>query len=155
MEVSMPERRNLRAVGTVRAAVLLGVAVTSVSFLPAARAQSKPEPQAVAKGAIVFARYCVACHGKTAHGDGPVAGDLKATVPDLTTLAARSSGRYPSDRVQRVIESGERLRGHGTSDMPAWGDAFKRTEGIEARSPKEAIRNLTQYIWSLQREAPK
>jgi mono/diheme cytochrome c family protein len=155
MEVSMPERRNLRGVGSVRAAVLLGVTVTSASFLPAARAQTKPEPQAVAKGATVYARYCVSCHGKTAHGDGPLAGDLKATVPDLTTLAARNAGRYPSDRVQRVIESGEPLRGHGTSEMPAWGDAFKRTGGIEARSPKEAIHNLTQYLWSLQRDATK
>ncbi len=151
----MPERRNARDLGAARAAVLLGVAVTSAWFLPAVRAQTKPEPQAVAKGAIVYARYCVSCHGKTGRGDGPVAGDLRVTVPDLTTLAARSSGRYPSERVQRVIESGEPLRGHGTPDMPAWGDAFKRTEGIEARTPKEAIRNLTQYLWSLQREAPK
>ena len=151
----MPERRNARALGTVRAAVLLGVAVTSASFLPAARAQTKPDPQAVAKGSIVYARYCVSCHGKTGRGDGPVARDLKVAVPDLTTLAARSSGRYPSDRVQRVIESGEPLRGHGTPDMPAWGDTFKRTEGIEASTPKEAIRNLTQYLWSLQRTAPK
>jgi len=141
--------------GTVRAAVLLGIAVSSASFLPAARAQTKPEPQAVAKGATVYGRYCVSCHGKTGRGDGPLAGDLKVTVPDLTTLAARNSGRYPSERVERVIESGEPLRGHGTSDMPAWGDAFKRTEGIEARTPKEAIRNLTHYLWSLQREAPK
>jgi mono/diheme cytochrome c family protein len=129
--------------------------VTSAAFLPVVRAQTKPDPQAVANGAIVYARYCVSCHGKTGRGDGPLASDLKVTVPDLTTLAARNSGRYPSARVQQVIEGGEPLRGHGTSDMPAWGDAFKRTEGIEARNPKEAIHNLTQYLSSLQRTAPK
>jgi hypothetical protein len=43
------------------------------------------------------------------------------------------------------------LRGHGTPDMPAWGDAFKRTEGTDAPTPKQAIRNLTHYLWSLQR----
>jgi hypothetical protein len=53
--------------------------------------------------------------------------------------------------VRRIIQSGEALRGHGTPDMPAWGDAFKRTEGTDARTPDEAIRNLTHYLWSLQR----
>jgi hypothetical protein len=72
-------------------------------------------------------------------------------VPDLTTLTSRHAGQYPFERVERVIELGEPLRGHGTPDMPAWGDAFKRTKGIEAPTPKEAIRNLNHYLWSIQR----
>ena len=61
------------------------------------------------------------------------------------------AGSFPEERVRRIIQSGEALRGHGTPDMPAWGDAFKRTEGTDARTPEEAIRNLTHYLWSLQR----
>jgi len=99
----------------------------------------------------VYVRYCVSCHGSEARGDGPLAQDLKPPVPDLTTLASRHSGQFPFERVERVIELGEPMRGHGTSEMPAWGEAFKRTKGIEAPTPKQAIRNLTQYLWSIQR----
>jgi len=74
-------------------------------------------------------------------------------VPDLTTLARRNKGSYPFDRVVSLIDGRKTVRGHGTSDMPAWGDAFKRTEGTEAPSPEAAVRNLAHYIWSLQAAA--
>jgi len=116
-----------------------------------AQAQAKHDASAAAKGAVVYVRYCVSCHGQDARGDGPLAADLRVPVPDMTTLASRNGGRFPEERVRRIIESGEVLRGHGTPDMPAWGDAFRKTEGTDARTPDEAIRNLTQYLWSLQR----
>lgn len=134
---------------------MLAVSAASALFAVAARADMKPDAGAAAKGKLVYARYCVSCHGSEARGDGPLAQDLKPPVPDLTTLAARNSGQYPFERVQRVIESGEPLRGHGTPDMPAWGNAFKRTKGIEAPTPKEAIHNLTHYLWSIQRPSGK
>jgi mono/diheme cytochrome c family protein len=127
-----------------------GVLVAALAAAPA-RAQAKHDPDAAAKGAVVYVRYCVSCHGKDARGDGPLAADLRVAVPDMTTLSSRNGGRFPEERVRRIIQSGEALRGHGTPDMPAWGDAFKRTEGTDARTPDEAIRNLTHYLWSLQR----
>ena len=120
-----------------------------------AQAQAKHDASAAAKGAVVYVRYCVSCHGRGARGDGPLAADLRVPVPDMTTLAARNGGRFPEERVERIIQSGEVLRGHGNADMPAWGDAFKRTEGTGAASPQEAIRNLTHYLWSLQRSGAK
>ena len=99
----------------------------------------------------MYVRFCVSCHGPEARGDGPLAADLRVSVPDITTLASRNGGRFPEARVRRIVENGEPLRGHGTPDMPAWGDAFKKTAGTGARSPQEAIRNLTHYLWSLQR----
>ena len=135
--------------------VLVTLTVALLAPLAVAQAQAPAEAKldasAAAKGAIVYVRYCVSCHGKAARGDGPLAADLRVAVPDMTTLAARSGGRFPEGRVERIIESGEVLRGHGTPDMPAWGDAFKRTEGTLAPTPKQAIRNLTHYLWSLQR----
>ena len=59
----------------------------------------------------------------------------------------------PGERVQKIIASGENLRGHGSADMPAWGDVFKRTTGLDGATPDQAIRNLTHYLWSLQRES--
>ena len=120
-----------------------------------AQAPAQPETAAAQKGAVVYVRYCVSCHGKSARGDGPLAADLRVAVPDLTTLAARNGGRFPQQRVERIVGSGEPLRGHGTPDMPAWGDAFKKTAGIDAATPEEAIRNVTHYVWSLQRTSGK
>ncbi len=124
--------------------------LTALAAVPA-QAQNQQDATAVAKGAIVYVRYCVSCHGKEARGDGPLAADLRVAVPDMTTLSSRNGGRFPEERVRRIIESGEVLRGHGTADMPAWGDAFRKTEGTGASTPQEAIRNLTQYLRSLQR----
>ena len=142
-----------------RALALAVLVATLASLSPravsSASAQSKPDAAAAEKGSIVYVRYCVSCHGPVARGDGPLAQDLRVPVPDMTTLAARNGGRFPEARVARIIQSGEVLRGHGSVDMPAWGDAFKRTEGTGAATPQEAIHNLTHYLWSLQRTTAK
>jgi mono/diheme cytochrome c family protein len=122
-----------------------------LAMVPAAPAQSKPDKDAIARGQVTYERYCVSCHGKGARGDGSLAKDLRVPVPDLTTLAKRAGGEYPSDRVFRIISKGSEVRGHGTDDMPAWGPAFNHTDGIEGAAVDEAIRNLVQYIGSLQR----
>jgi len=121
-----------------------------LAIAAAGPAQTKPDNEAIARGRTTYVRYCVSCHGKEARGDGPLAKDLRLPVPDLTTLAARSGGAYPYDRIVRIISKGNEVRGHGTADMPAWGPAFNRTDGIEV-AVDEAIRNLAQYLGSLQR----
>lgn len=135
-----------------RLALLAGLlAAGSTSAPPSAAAAEKLDKAAAAKGRSTFERYCVSCHGPKARGDGPLAKDLRVPVPDLTTLAQRNGGTYPHDRVVRIITKGGEVRGHGTEDMPAWGTAFRRTDGIET-FVDEAIRNVSQYLWSLQRE---
>ena len=124
------------------AAALLAIAA-------AGGAETNPDERAAAEGRTTFGRYCVSCHGPKARGDGPLARELRVAVPDLTTLAARSGGTFPYDRVVRIITKGSEVRGHGTDDMPAWGPAFRHTEGIEA-PVDEAIRKLAQYLWSVQ-----
>jgi mono/diheme cytochrome c family protein len=111
------------------------------------------DPAAAAKGQTTYVRYCVSCHGPTGKGDGSLAGDLKVAVPDLTTMATRAGGQYPYDRVVRIVRSGEIVRGHGTADMPAWGDVFKKTKGTEEATIDAAVRNLSHYLWSIQRPA--
>ena len=109
-------------------------------------AESAPDAAAAAKGRVTYGRYCVSCHGPQAKGDGPLARDLRVPVPDLTTLAQRSGGKFPQDRVVQVIQAGDTVRGHGTADMPAWGDAFKKTKGTGEATVDAAIRNLSQYL---------
>ena len=108
---------------------------------------------AAAKGKVTYGRYCVSCHGPQAKGDGPLARDLRVAVPDLTTLAQRSGGKFPNDRVVQVIQDGATVRGHGTADMPAWGDAFKKTKGTGEATVDAAIKHLSQYLRTLQQPA--
>jgi mono/diheme cytochrome c family protein len=136
----------------------LGVWTISIGLLAApgwAQAASAPDLPAAAKGKITYVRYCVACHGPGGRGDGPVAADLRVPVPDLTTMAQRSGGQYPYDRVVRIVTFGETVRGHGSVDMPAWGEAFKKTAGTGEKTVDAAIRNLAHYLWSLQAPAAK
>ena len=131
--------------------LLAGLAVTGFAVLVSALATpASYDKEASAKGRITYERYCVSCHGKTARGDGPLAKDLRVSVPDLTLVAKRAGGTYPSDRVFGIISRGSLVRGHGTDDMPAWGSAFNRTDGTEA-AVDEAIRNLVTYLGSVQR----
>jgi mono/diheme cytochrome c family protein len=135
---------------TARVVLVACLGTAGALALRASAEQMKPDKQAAAKGRITFQRYCVSCHGPEAKGDGPLAKDLRVSVPDLTTLTTRNGGTYPFDRVVRIVTKGSEVRGHGTDDMPAWGTAFRRTEGT-GTLVDEAIRNLTQYLWSVQR----
>jgi mono/diheme cytochrome c family protein len=126
------------------------LALGGVSGARAGGASDEAAKDKIAKGRIVYLRYCVSCHGKDARGGGSLAKDLSVPVPDLTTLATRSGGVYPGDRVVRIITRGNEVRGHGTADMPAWGPAFNRTDGIET-AVDEAIRSLALYLGSVQR----
>jgi len=127
--------------------VAIGLVLAPAS---AGAAGSASDAAAAAKGKVTFGRYCVSCHGPQAKGDGPLARDLRVAVPDLTTLAQRNGGQYPHDRVVQVIKAGETVRGHGTADMPAWGDAFRKTKGTGEVTVDAAIRDLSQYLRTVQ-----
>jgi mono/diheme cytochrome c family protein len=126
------------------------VAAAFGAFVSTTATVTAPDQGTVAKGQITYERYCVSCHGKTGHGDGPLAKELRVPVPDLTLLTRRAGGTYPASRVFTVISKGSEVRAHGTDDMPAWGTAFNRTDGAEA-GVDEAIRNLVAYLGSIQR----
>jgi mono/diheme cytochrome c family protein len=132
-----------------RMASLAAVALGALTVLCAA-SEVALDTAAAAKGQVTFGRYCVSCHGAAGKGDGSISGDLRVPVPDLTEMANRNAGKYPFDRVTRIITTAEIVRGHGTVEMPAWGDAFKRTRGTDEPTVEAAIRDLNHYIWSLQ-----
>ena len=58
--------------------LLLGVAAGGFFVAAAGQAQTSPVPESIAKeriakGRIVYTRYCWSCHGRDARGDGPLA----------------------------------------------------------------------------------
>lgn len=105
-------------------------------------------------GAEIFGRFCAACHGEGARGDGPVASSLNVLVPDLTTIEMRY-GEFPATLIRDVIDGrGIDMRAHGTRTMPVWGREFWVEEGgdvVAQTSARNAINKLVEYLRSIQR----
>ncbi len=110
-------------------------------------------------GRIEYEANCQSCHGVGGRGDGPYSVNLKLPVPDLTLLAQRSGGVFPADRVQRLIDGREDLKGHGGRQMPIWGlrygkDAVEYFRGDVADPEtftRQRVQALTAYLRTLQR----
>jgi mono/diheme cytochrome c family protein len=102
-------------------------------------------------GAAIYRVHCATCHGPAGKGNGPMAARLTVVPPDLTRLSRGNGGKYPFDRVYRIIDGREVVPGHGGSGMPIWGDAFlEAREGYSAEKVKERITQVTHYLASLQ-----
>jgi len=135
-------RRRLAA--AVAGALILAQAVTGGCARPA-------EPG----GAVLYERFCASCHGPGGKGDGPVAAELKTRPSDLTTLAARSGGRFDEAAVMTVIDGRREVEAHGPRTMPVWGLAFERDLGDQLHTRYAALlrtRALADYLRSIQEE---
>ena len=102
----------------------------------------------VVEGARLYDLRCAVCHGMDGRGEGPLAGALKIAPSDLTQLAARHGGQFPSAKVADVIRNGAAVLGHGSDEMPAWGLYF----GVKGKPEvaRSRIRDLVRYVDSLQ-----
>ena len=116
---------------------------------PAAQAQTEMRQRVT--GGEVFRTYCATCHGPSGRGDGPLASSMGRKPADLTEIAKRNGGEYPSELVFRTIDGKTPVRGHGGPDMPVWGDAFARSrDGGDEATVKERIDSLVDFIRTLQ-----
>ena len=122
-------------------------------------AQTQPQIERVPAKSIVsvegkdsYVSYCAVCHGGDAKGAGPAAPALKATVPDLTTLARRNAGKFDGRAVQRTITGEDKVvnLSHGTSDMPIWGPVFRAMRSDEVAAIR--VKNLVTYLESVQQK---
>ena len=128
----------------------------------AARAQAVPSSPAASPspparvemreaGSSLFRTYCAACHGPNAHGDGPLAERLRVRPPDLTLLARHDKGTFDRDKVRRIVDGRDPVKGHGGPDMPVWGDAFKEAqEAYSERKAGQRIDTLIDYLAEIQ-----
>jgi len=101
-------------------------------------------------GEKVYLAYCASCHGAKGLGDGPVAPFLKGTLPDLSTLAQRNKGKYPSAAVSEIIRGESTSRAHGTSDMPVWGPVFRTIDSRSEGATNIRVFNLVKFIGTMQ-----
>jgi mono/diheme cytochrome c family protein len=136
---------------------LITVGVLSVCYYGAARGQDQsPNAREVThlidsiQGPALFKAYCAVCHGESGKGDGSMAPALKVKPADLTRIAARNGGQFPSERVQRII-FGEELpsKGHGTREMPVWGPIFSQVTRDQDLG-RVRVDNLARYLKEMQ-----
>lgn len=131
--------------------LLLLAVLAAVAFAISAQEKAHPDESAVAVGRATFRSYCASCHGPEAHGDGPVADYLKVKPADLTLIAQRNKGEFPFEMVTKIIDGREKVAGHGSPDMPVWGEAFRQTRGGEDEAAvKTKIEQLAHFLWSIQ-----
>ncbi|MFO0687852.1 MAG: hypothetical protein U0900_04040 [Myxococcota bacterium] len=100
-------------------------------------------------GNAEYLRYCSACHGDEADGQGPVANVLSPHPPALTSLHAKF-GNPLSTRFVEFVSGTTMPRAHGTSDMPVWGQVLGEGTG-EDREAVEILWKITRYLESIQK----
>ena len=102
-------------------------------------------------GRDLYDFYCASCHGRNGKGDGPVASALKTSPGDLTRLALRNGGVFPTARVTAFVmnDSDIRMASHGSYEMPVWGPVFRALDSSDTMA-RVRIANVVSYIESIQ-----
>lgn len=102
-------------------------------------------------GRALFLTYCASCHGTDAQGSGPVADSLKARPPNLTHFALNNHGVFPVERLHRVVDGRDQsVRAHGSMEMPVWGDAFRKRDGLSDEAARARIDAIVLYLGLIQ-----
>jgi mono/diheme cytochrome c family protein len=123
------------------ALVLLLIAGALASPVRAAEA----EPS----GRESYLRYCSACHGPEAKGDGVTGALMRTRPPDLTLLASRHGGEFPMEQVVRTIDGREALHAHGEPAMPVWGKVLSEELGSRGKQRPAVERRVQSRIFSI------
>jgi hypothetical protein len=129
----------------------------SAALIVAACATTPDErPPRQLTGVEMYEQLCASCHGVSGRGDGPVASLIKIGVPDLTRIAHRDGGEFPTEDVRRTIDGRFERPAHGSRDMPVWGWQFydsSATDDVGERAVVDSmIDRLVEYLRSIQVE---
>ncbi|MBI3799500.1 MAG: cytochrome c [Deltaproteobacteria bacterium] len=113
------------------------------------------QEEVVAAGKREFHGHCAVCHGLGGKGESVMTTLNLLTVKptDLTQLGKRHKGQFPFWQVYRIIDGREEVKGHGSRDMPIWGDVFTEQEGGTLADETRGIGRtlaIIHYIQSIQ-----
>jgi mono/diheme cytochrome c family protein len=111
----------------------------------------------VQKGQDLFLYFCAECHGKDARSIGPIAEMLAIEPPELTSLAERNGGKFPTESVAMQIDGRTSLASHG--DMPVFGPYLVSDQSVAIKLPNgqpmmvsQHLANLIAYLQAVQFE---
>lgn len=139
--------------------VVVASALGGAAGLASPGVGAQPDTVGGELGETEYRRHCAACHGVDGKGDGPVAEFMTQKPADLTGLAKRHGGRFPTETVYRIIDGRNGLRPHGTEEMPVWGERYEAESlrgqplppGIDPEFVVHArILSLVYYLESIQ-----
>jgi hypothetical protein len=129
------------------------IAIGSALALAACASTGARSP-AQMSGMRMYEHLCSSCHGVDGRGDGPVASLLTIVVPDLTRIAQREGGEFPTEDVRRSIDGRWDRRAHGARDMSVWGWQFYDSAAVndaQERARVDAtVSRLVDYLRSIQ-----
>jgi mono/diheme cytochrome c family protein len=109
------------------------------------------EMEVIAGGELEYQNYCAVCHGVDGRGQGLMSKYLTVRPADLTQIAKKNAGTFPFWQVHRSIDGREEVRGHGTRDMPVWGNRFRaQAGGNDSGSRAQAAGRLLGLVFYLQ-----
>jgi mono/diheme cytochrome c family protein len=128
--------------------------IGALALLAACSTQPPASDLTTMSGLQLYQQLCASCHGVEAKGDGPVAPLIKIGVPDLTRIAAREGGEFPTEDVRRTIDGRFERPAHGPRDMPVWGwqlyDETVVGEALARTRTDSMIDRLVEYLKSIQ-----
>lgn len=112
-------------------------------------------PATSMSGEEMYQQLCASCHGPGGEGDGPVSAALKVKVPNLTRIAWRDGGEFPSEDVKRSIDGRIERMAHGPREMPVWGirffDLSNPDRGSEQARVNVLLDKLVAHLESIQK----
>lgn len=131
------------------------IGIVTLALLGLTLSACAPERQV--SGRALYEDFCLSCHGASGRGDGPAAVGLDHPPADLTGIAARNGGTFPTTRVMSVID-GYTRRGDRASVMPELGVALQEGpvvlydagDGVATPTPANLVA-LANYLQRLQR----
>ena len=150
----MPREQDRYRIGSIFEWRML-MAVVSFIMLGATFASAQ-EQEVIDAGKREFQRSCASCHGADARGNGPVANVLSAKPADLTQMKKKHGGTFHFWQTYDTISGREEevaIRGHGTREMPIWGDRFRLEPGASeqyALGVRGRLLSLVHYLQSIQ-----
>ena len=106
----------------------------------------------IAVGEESYTTYCASCHGREGKGDGPVSLVLTVKPADLTVLAAKNGGTFPTDSIYAYIDGRQDVQAHGPRTMPVWGNIWSEREGEPVRQEEvdQRIKELVEFLRTIQ-----
>lgn len=117
---------------------LIGITIAVIlGFIPKYVTAQGSTPGGGDPGARIYGEFCASCHGKYGRGDGPIAPDLKQTLPDFTD-ASRFVGRTDDQILKDLADSS-----HGPMSL---GNALKKDALLSAIAHVRALSVPGQHV---------